>query len=203
MKFFTLGLPSNPDQPIYGLYQPVLDCFLAITDSETMAKNLKFLLSPRYSLHVVQLNHAENYQHNIIDNTVCDRWTMSNKGDARLTISMWNLPPINAQQLVEKTSFYSWNVEQEKEYIQMCLFFINFFDQLNVLGNYSDLNTGLDMIETPQLDDITHSSKTRKQVLDILYFERNYDSAYNKIISLVDLSPGFNREFNSYLSKYS
>jgi hypothetical protein len=151
----------------------------------------------------VQLNHAENYQHNIIDNTVCDRWTMSNKGDARLTISMWNLPPINAQQLVEKTSFYSWNIEQEKEYIQMCLFFINFFDQLNVLANYSDLNTGLDMIETPQLDDITHASKTRKQVLDILYFERNYDSAYNKIISLVDQSPGFNREFNSYLSKYS
>ena len=78
-KYFTYGYSSDLRNPMYGLYQPVLNCFLIVfPDYDVVGQQLTAILSSRYLLQPIRLDVADNYTRNVIDNKVCENWTISN-----------------------------------------------------------------------------------------------------------------------------
>ena len=80
-KYFKWGYPDSDSLPVYAIYQPLLNCFLAIVDAEYAAWQLKYLLTSRYTTAVIRIDQATNYSKNIIDNSVCQQWTLENTND--------------------------------------------------------------------------------------------------------------------------
>ena len=134
-KYFTYGYPANPQLGIYGLYQPVLNCFLLVLpDYPEVGAKLTAVLSSRYLLQPVFLNQASNYTHNIIDNNVCENWTFSNIHQVPARSLMCNFKTINAEQLIPTTVTVAWNIKQEKQWVQFCVFWLRFIRDLENSG---------------------------------------------------------------------
>lgn len=63
---------ADPNQ--YGLYSPVLDRFLLVDSEDTVLDYVAFLMSSKINLFVIPLYLSPNFQHNLIDNTCCLDW---------------------------------------------------------------------------------------------------------------------------------
>jgi hypothetical protein len=77
--FFYGAAIDNPGQYCqYGLYNPVLDCFVLVHSDLSMLRLLLKLFSSRYYLILCRLDLAQNFDKNLLDNSVCINWTVEN-----------------------------------------------------------------------------------------------------------------------------
>lgn len=189
LKYFDYGLPVHPALPIYGLYQPVLDCFLIVTNTETLINKLKFILSSRYLTHVICLNAADNFHPTLIDNSVCENWTIKDKNQIELTHAMDTLPCINLSGLlVSTTTFIEWDILKEKQWALLCLHWLTFFDRFKH-NSYSQIDSELkDLID---LKDLNYSWNpgiidAEKQIMKLLYLNKDFDQTNQQILSIVN-----------------
>jgi hypothetical protein len=182
-EYFTYGLPEKDSDPVYALYQPVLDRFLIVLDHCDLAKKLSALLLSRYSTYVCCVSAAGNYVHNIIDNQVCDSWTLSNSTDCDL---LFNSSTITVGQLIPATNTVEWNVDEEKKWILFCIHWIKFFDLLKTHGfRYYQTDAILaNILPKDHLEYYPH--ELERKVMSILFFDKDVDEAGLKITKLID-----------------
>ena len=203
MKYFKLGQQQFSGQAVYGLYQQTLDCFLVIDDRLDLLKKLKYLLSSRYTTVIVCISSAENYSPTIIDNVVCDRWTLSNRTDFSFKDNFHNgfsyLPVIAVTHLVEKISPVDWDTTKEKQWIQMCMFYLLFLEtQTN--KHYGELDVELSgYLPLDGLGDYLPLADM-KQIMRILYFGKDFDSADQEILEIIKKYKGW---FEFYQLSYN
>lgn len=76
---------SDPVQ--YGLYSPVVDRFVCVGDQYDLFEQVIFLMSARIQLLIVPLHHAPNFEPNLIDNTCCTQWGVTNWPANSLTLT--------------------------------------------------------------------------------------------------------------------
>lgn len=66
-------------QPIqFGLYSPVMDRLICVDDNYRVFEHAVFLLSSKIRLLIVPLHLAPNFQIDLIDNTCCTQWSITN-----------------------------------------------------------------------------------------------------------------------------
>jgi len=105
------------DQHHFGLYQPVLNCFLLCLTNQDEANAIKLLASARYSLYLIDLVSAENYSPTLIDNDVCENWSISNRIDIDINRPQVINNIVKAARLVN-TDIVDPDTAKEKEYLQ-------------------------------------------------------------------------------------
>ena len=129
-KYFTYGYPPESN-PSYALYHPVLGVFLIVlpTAGPVMIE-LMAILSSKYLLQPVCVSTAENFIHNIIDNIVCEQWTLSNTQDldSMGLLTHAGTKIISAKKLKSATPTVHWDIDREKRWAMMCWFWLNFLD---------------------------------------------------------------------------
>jgi len=125
--WFIYGLPVDPEAPIYGLYEGMTETFFLVHHDREVLKEVALLFSSRYVLHICRLDVAENYEQNIIDNSVCGNWTISNTKDVPIT----RLPVfdrlIHVKQLIELPGReLPWNYAHDHTYLMAIAQWIDF-----------------------------------------------------------------------------
>lgn len=70
-----LGYPIKPGYAQYGLFDPGLDRFVHVNSDLQCALDVRILAVSRFHVEVIQLDTANNYHSNMIDNDVCESWT--------------------------------------------------------------------------------------------------------------------------------
>jgi len=186
-KYFVIGYPSDSNAPIYALYQPVLDCFLNVTESLELAQTIKLILSSRYDLHVCCISKANNYKINLIDNEICENWTIGDRNTVSLTSYPTDSPKVATIKNLQPTGTNNWNIDQEKQWIFLCIHWILFFKQFEQFTYYRDdliLNGFLELesIGSSQIDSI-HNLK--KQTMKLLYLGLDFTTTDQAIINLI------------------
>ena len=117
-----LGRPVRDGDPHYGLLQNTMGCFLGTTENLWAAHHTSNLLSSRYRTVVIDLTTAQNYYPGIIDNTVCENWTIAWWHPVNLKISShdqaeWidELTPADAANSTDQM------IQKEKKWAQFVL----------------------------------------------------------------------------------
>jgi hypothetical protein len=74
-KYFFWGC-GQPTQ--FGLYSPVMDRLVCVDDNYQVFEYVVFLLSSKIRLLIVPLHHAPNFKIDLVDNTCCSQWSITN-----------------------------------------------------------------------------------------------------------------------------
>jgi hypothetical protein len=189
MKYFNYGLPQSKDKEIYALYQPVLDCFLCVIPDLTIAKQLVVVISARYMLIICDIKQAENFSHNLIDNQVCEQWTMADK------LSLIDLdrclPVTSVKHLTcHNKSTLQWDVVKEKQWLLFCLHWLNFIDYLKKLDVSLEVdrifNNFFNMPLYAQGDEIWKFEQT---VNHFLYMGQDLSTVETELAELIETQP--------------
>ena len=128
-EYFVWG-SAIEHQPLYGLYNSVVDCFILVTPDLDKADKLKTILNSRYDLILVELSAADNFTLNLIDNTVCTDWSFVGKNQIKIGVLDIYLDDaiIQADALCASTRPSQWQLEHEQEYALMCQYWMTFFE---------------------------------------------------------------------------
>jgi hypothetical protein len=190
-KYFTYGYPRDSQSAVYGLYQPVLNCFLLILpDYFDVGPQLTAILSSRYMLQPIRISCASNYTHNIIDNEVCQNWAISNLHQVPARSLMINFKMIDAEQLIPATVSIAWDIEKEKQWAQFCVYWLRYIKlvrKISYCGGWIDEQIGnnplfniFDPLAQPDVIEFA------EQVTTLLYLGQDLATTEQAIMSLVN-----------------
>ena len=208
-KYFSYGYSSDSRHSLYGLYQPVLNCFIIVfPDYASVGPQLAAVLSSRYVLQPLQINTAGNYTHNIIDNEVCDRWTISNLDRISPNEIMTKVSVMFADQLIPvDTSVQLIQIEKEKQWAQFCLFWLRFIRsecQFGATGLWIDNQIGnLDMFDV--LEPVLFPSYREfvTKTMSLLYLGLDLEKTEQAILDLLNnTEDSLVYRFNKFLKEY-
>lgn len=119
-EHFHWGVYS-PGCTVYGLYEPVMDLFLLLVDSAEQAETLKYLLSPRYALHIYRVDTAVNFKDIGLDNLCCHNWSFTNKNQLlSIRHDLVDRDILEIKELCPTTNTKTWDIDQEKQWILWC-----------------------------------------------------------------------------------
>jgi hypothetical protein len=65
---------NTPESPLYGIYMPIIERFLVVYHDLSIIGNLKIILSSKIEAKIICISDCINYQHNLVDNSVCLNW---------------------------------------------------------------------------------------------------------------------------------
>ena len=208
-KYFTYGYSTDLRNSMYGLYQPVLNCFLIVfPDYNSVGLQLAAILSSRYLLQPVQIDTASNYTHNVIDNEICERWTISNLDEISPNEIMTRVSVLSADQLVPNTPDGSIQIEKEKQWAQFCLFWLRFINSerhLSVAGLWIDNQIGnLDIFNVFEPVCFSSYREFVTKIMTLLYLGQDLEKTEQAIFDLVDCADnGLRIRVNDFLKGYN
>lgn len=182
-QIFDLGYPKTHGDPHYGLYQPVLDCFLLIVYDLAQAQEIKLLASPRYSLYVVDLTAAENYSVNLLDNTCCENWTLSTNDKERVNVGLSDsLNSVIEISKFEQSSTQDPDIPGEKQYLQTVWHHVKYCFHIELHAR-KQIHDWIDGVLRLDFDDVDHViiKESIKKIKRILYLGTDTDQINNEI----------------------
>jgi len=208
-KYFTYGYSSDLRNSLYGLYQPVLNCFLIVfPDYAGVGPQLAAVLSSRYVLQPLQINTASNYTHNIIDNEICERWTISNLDRILPNEIMTKVNVMFADQLMPvETSNQLIQIEKEKQWAQFCLFWLRFIRsecQVGATGLWIDNQIGnLDMFDVLEPVLFPNYREFVTKTMSLLYLGLDLEKTEQDILDLLkNTDDSLVHRLNEFLKGY-
>jgi hypothetical protein len=177
-------------------------------DYASVGPQLAAVLSSRYVLQPLQINTAGNYTHNIIDNEVCDRWTISNLDRISPNEIMTKVSVMFADQLIPvDTSVQLIQIEKEKQWAQFCLFWLRFIRsecQFGATGLWIDNQIGnLDMFDV--LEPVLFPSYREfvTKTMSLLYLGLDLEKTEQAILDLLNnTEDSLVYRFNKFLKEY-
>jgi hypothetical protein len=208
-KYFTYGYSPDLRLPVYGLYHPVLNCFLVVfPDYDAVGPQLAAILSSRYLLQPVYLTTASNYTHNIIDNEVCERWSISNFGEisSRTIINKVTLIPadglIPAPPVTELIQ-----IKKEKQWAQFCLFWLRFIKSecyLSTAGLWIDDQIGnLDIFNVFEPLLPVNYKQFIAKTMQLLYLGQDIQKIEQAIIDIINTDDSLKYKFKRFSEGYN
>lgn len=82
-KFFISGLGDTPNDDLWALYLWMPDRLLLVHHEPQILASVRAILSSKVQTEQVRISQCRNYQHNLIDNSVCLNWTIDKAIHAR------------------------------------------------------------------------------------------------------------------------
>ena len=188
------GFPKKKGHPHYGLYQPLIDCFLLITDDKNQSLKIKNLCSSKFILYVCQLDLAENYDYNMIDNSCCEKWTMTT--DTSLDFTSVSRTEIITPTLLMQSSKTNVDIDfkTEKEWLQYVWYWtriierfpydaIPWYDQKKLVLELTDLKFPESEISLNKIHVFLTTIKK------FLFFSKNIEQCHTQIIDYLNKNP--------------
>ena len=191
-KYFTYGYSPDLTNLIYGFYQPVLNCFLIVfPDYDVVGPQLAAILSSRYLLQPVQIDTADNYTHNIIDNKICENWAISNQNDVTTRSLITGLTVIQADRLIPATAVTeSIQIKKEKQWAQFCLFWLRFIKlecQFSAAGMWIDDQLGdLDIFDVFEPLFPSNYKQFITKTMQLLYLGQDLQKTEQAIVDIIN-----------------
>jgi len=190
--FFDIGSSYLGQQ--FGLWQPVLDRFLITVNDKDSALQIGLLASSKYKLLTCNLSSATNHNENLIDNLCCENWTLSNKRHINFTELDSHGKIIEVENLISTDPLSknpdNFNIEQEKNWLQFCKFFLDFLKNLKYYrqDGYMYDRFIKKIKSTPMLDNdyFDHIEQTEIFILKTLYHEWNMDICFDTIENYIN-----------------
>jgi hypothetical protein len=152
-------------------------------------------------LQPIRISCASNYEHNIIDNEICQNWTISNLHQVTARSLMVDCKMINAEQLIPTTVSVDWDIEKEKQWMQFCVFWLRYIKSIEkpgYCGGWIDEQIGnnslfsvFDPLAKPEVREFA------EQVTKLLYLGQDLTTTEQIIMSLLN---GRNDFFQQYLN---
>lgn len=199
-KYFFYGYPKNPRAPVYALYQPVFDCFLLVIDDLEVAQRIRAYAPSRYQVTIVRLDQAVNYTANLIDNEVCEHWSLQNKSAVNL-FENDNQGCVVANQLVPATPTIDWDIVKEKRWLMMLTFYIKFFDSVRSNAYYQSVERAMaDLPVDPKL--ALGPRHIREEVFKEIYLGLDLESIENTITQHIMSNRWVANDYNRFLESY-
>jgi len=188
ISFDGYGLPPEENDTVYGLYSPATDCFVGVEYNLRVATHITYLMSSKIFLFLVNLNSAKNYKLNLIDNTVCENWTISDidKIADLMPDCLGNEYQIDALENIVKEK--NLHIAKLKEWAKLCAFWSRvIFTAKELIYSNSKiddfLNNFLDLDVNYGISDI------EKKVYTLLYFSKDPNTTHQNILSIVKQHP--------------
>ena len=188
-KYYQHGTFSDLSIPIYGLYEPVLDCFLFLTDELDIANKLKYILSSRYSTHICQINLTTNYTTGIIDNGCCENWSLTNKSKVKAEHYLENLKMILGETLCPtQRKDTTWNIDTEKQWCLLCNHWLKFLKSRGAMvHDYSEIDEYLnDFLSIDTLGPAIAYNIDTAGILKLLYLGEDFEQTDLAIQRLIN-----------------
>lgn len=208
-KYFTYGYSTDLRNPIYGLYQPVLDCFLIVfPDYNSVGLQLAAILSSRYLLQPVQIDTASNYTHNVIDNDICEHWTISNQNDIPARSMIIGLTMVPADRLIPATIVTELiQIKKEKQWAQFCLFWLRFIKsqcQFSAAGMWIDDQIGnLDIFNVFEPLLPVNYKQFIAKTMQLLYLGQDIQKIEQAIIDIINTDDSLKYKFKRFSEGYN
>jgi hypothetical protein len=198
--YFSYGYPEQPSGPVYALYQPVLECFLLVVNDIDTAQRLKAYAPARYQVTVVRIDQAVNYTPNLIDNEVCEQWTLVNKNDVNL-FENDSQGVVIASELTPATIGVPWDLIKEKQWLLALMFYIKFFDQITKDSYYKHVE--LAMNNLPLNDQLALGPKhIRESVLKEIYLGLDFNTIENNTAKYINSNRWVASDHKRFLKSY-
>ena len=194
-EFFNYGCPATSSDSVYGLYQPTLDCFIVVDPEIEVLKLAKVLLSSRYGLYIIELNKASNYSLNLIDNEICENWSIKNKNNISIGKSMSAVDVIPAAELVTSCPKIEWNVAEEKKWALTVNWWIRLVNNTSHHRyKYMVYDTTLKhMPGIANLDSYRENFyATEQKIYETLYFGTDFDTTLSALENIIINNKHFN-----------
>jgi len=154
-----------------------------VAASLDVAHKLREILSSRYQCHVVCLNTADNYEPNLIDNDVCENWTLTDPVKLITYDSLNTSDLVLADHLQMITSPPDWDIEKEKAWCLMCQHWLIFLQKFKKHLALADVIIKAVPSDRPSKSDYYQQIQT--QITDVLYLQRDLDQADQQIRTLI------------------
>lgn len=186
-KFFDPGYPKSLpiNTSIYALYHPVFDCFLMISDVYEVAQTLRWVLSSRYTTHLVSIASAHNFVYGEIDNSQCEQWTIVQKSCVDATNGLLNSKIVTTERLCKSTPIHNWDINKEKQWSFLCMFWIKRFHAARQYLTFSSIDSHLNSFLNLPLDYKYNSDiYYERDVMKLLYLETDFEITIEKIAAL-------------------
>lgn len=97
VDYFHYGLGTDATEKVYGLWSHSKNCFILTSYELKVLQKTTELISSKIDVRIVDLTVADNYELNIIDNTVCENWMPqfdANKELDDLELSIYTVIPV-------------------------------------------------------------------------------------------------------------
>ena len=198
-KYFRWGYPKVDSDSVYAIYQPLLNCFLTIVDNKEIATQIKYLLTSRYTTAVIRIDQATNYNKNLVDNSICESWTLKNTNDVQtFTLYETEHKIVCAETLIpNENKLIAWDLEQEKQWIFLCQHWLYFFESLKWQYKYFDVDNFLKPLIGPQTK--YFPDEFRQEVLKELYLGQDFDRVDKLLLEKMQSQKALQTFWKSYL----
>jgi hypothetical protein len=173
------------DNMLYGLYDPYSKRFVYTHSNKHILAHTAFLFSSRYELWLCNIAVAENFEPNIIDNDVAQNWSIDFNGQQLTSNGLFASRSIIDVPLLKDVGQANITTAPlaDTEYIKYVVDLFTRISQKVVRPWHDDYFHESDFV----YHDIIQSPFTSKrrefytQVLRVVYFEADFNTARNKI----------------------
>jgi len=205
---YSLKWGTAHDSRQYGLYDMITNRIVITYHEPHILEFVSNLFSSRVDLKLVNLSTAENFTNNLIDNTCCMNWTVSNHIELTSIRSglRINSKIAKAKKLIKSDTTIDFSLlEDTSPYLQYCLATVVWFDDniKNLISEYTGIqeltykdydylfqNIFLELPfqgnQSSQLGSLTKMIRDRKKVFNIIYNEFDFDIAQIKCNEIIN-----------------
>lgn len=106
------------------------------------AKEIKKIMSSRYSLFVCRIDTADNYIDNLVDNECCHDWSLLNKSDINISTPYLFEKCTNVSRLIpadHNDPTVNEEIRQEQDYLHMVRFWLRFSSWCKTIFDWYEL----------------------------------------------------------------
>jgi hypothetical protein len=154
-NFFDYGYPDDPKTPWFGLWCPILDCFLMVSFDLSLLEKLQMLMSSKTILQLVRLDPI-TYENNQIDNECCYHWTIELGIDIKFNSTYKNYKEIPKCQITQR------NTDVKDLKLREWIWFLH---------KWVRITRGVDNRIENFLQDVLNYEKTETHVISKIYKE--------------------------------
>ena len=173
----------------YGIYAPVLDRFILITTDLDIARCVAWLLMGKIHAVPIRLDKTENFTTDLIDNSVCTRWGITEPSVEFLTTKFLNEGNLytHKQKIVDKDFEKDISINEMINEIQKFAFLGHYVKLFFVKARDGLYSTGYDIISAITTDPALNAIKDKERACyKIICLEENYHKAETEVFTILD-----------------
>jgi hypothetical protein len=172
--FWGCGRPIQ-----YGLYSPVMDRIVCVSDDYHLFEYVLFLLSSKIRLLIVPLHLAPNFNLDLIDNTCCTKWSIVDWPAKSLDLK-FSVPRIKQHFFIDNCGILIEKLNKDLVEIQNFIFLsCRVLKLFKFSSNYQDrILSNLIRLPFSEFDQLREIELDCNQ---IIYLSNDYSAAKEKI----------------------
>jgi hypothetical protein len=179
--FWGCGKPVQ-----YGLYSPVMDRLVCVDNDYQVFEYVMFLLSSKIRLLIVPLHLAPNFEIDLIDNTCCTGWGITNWSAKSLNLK-FNFPKTKENFFVSECGNLTEKPNKDLVEIQNFIFLSYQVLKLFKFSRNYQYRIFSNLIKLP-FEDFDQLKDIEFECNQIIYLCNNYTEAKEKIEPLYTMA---------------